>query len=105
MKAVILLGCDGRQDNGFVLCRGVNNIVLNLDKRQYSENYAQLSEYIEKVAKLFNGPCCATNIIVNALYKFYELGFLNELQYKYITLFVQMHKTCGLVLKLEKNGI
>ena len=37
MKAVILLGCDGRQDNGFIFCRGVNNVVLSLDKRQYAE--------------------------------------------------------------------
>lgn len=103
MKAVILLGCDGRQDNSFVFCRGIRNIILDLEKRQLAENFPELIEYIEKVPKLFSASCCNTNVIMNTLYKMHELGFLNETQYKYTTLFVQMHKACGLVLKIYKK--
>ena len=101
MEAVISIGCEGRQDSGFVFCRGAENIILDLDKHKYSENYSQLLEYIEKVAKLYEGPCCKQNVVMNALYKFYQLDYLSELQYKYISYFTQMHKMCGIILKVK----
>lgn len=103
MKAVILLGCEGRTDNGFIFCRGVTNIALDLEKAKYSENFPLLMEYIESVPKLFNGPCCKNNVVMNALYKFYELGYVNDTQYKYLTQFAQMHRMCGLILRIKEK--
>ena len=107
MKGVILLGCEGRQDQGFIFCRGSENIILNLGKCVYSSNYLELLEYIEKIAKLKNGPCCVHHQIMNTLYKFYQLDFLSEKQYEYINRYTDMHKICGLILKIgeDKNDV
>ncbi len=103
MKAVILLGCDGRTDNGFIFCRGAENIILDLEKHQYSENYPRLIEYLKDTIKLFDGACCKHNVVSNALYKFYELGYSNDTQYKYIINFTNFHKACGLILKIKQK--
>ncbi len=97
----VFLGCDGRTDKGFVFCVGASNMILDLALRQQSENYPQLMEYVERVARLFIKPRCEYNVIVNTVYKFFDLGYINDLQYKYITLFIQQHKACGLVLRIE----
>ena len=99
MKVVILLGCEGRQDNGFVFCRGAENIILDLEKHQNSENYPKLIDYVKNTVKLLDGPCCKYNVVSNTLYKFYEFGYTNDIQYKYIVSFINLHKACGIILK------
>lgn len=101
MKAVLTLSCEGKQMGGLVFCQGVKNTILDLEKKIYSPNYLALVEYMDKIAKLFEGPCFKNNVVSNALYKIYELEFIDEEYYKYITHFCQMHRGCVVILKLE----
>ena len=98
MKACIILKCDGRQDNGFVFCSGVSNVVLDLEKIQNTANYLDLIKYLDKVPKIFDKPCFKHHIIANAIYKIYEMGYISDEIYKYIAHFYQMHGHCGLIL-------
>lgn len=105
MKAVIILGCNGRQDNGFCFCTGVNNVLVDLEKIVHTANYKDLIRYLDKVPKIFDNSCFLSNIISNAVYKIYEMGYLSDIQYKFVSHFYDMHKRCGLVMKAEvKNG-
>lgn len=98
MKAVIILKCDGRQDNGFYYCVGVENIILDLENIEHTEKYLYLIQYLDKVAKIFDGPCLKAHVISNALFKLQEMGYISEIMYKYFAYFFEMHKRCGLVL-------
>ena len=98
MKAVVILGCDGRQDEEFHFCNGVENIVVDLEKAQLEENYLDLIKYLDKVAGVFDGICFSMNKISNSMYKMHELGFISEKQYQYVTHFYQLHQRCGLKL-------
>jgi len=101
MRAYIILECEGRQDEGFYSCSGVKNTIVDLEKERASENYIELIKYLDKVPKLFEGPCFKAHIISNAVYKMYELGYISEKMHKYIAHFYQMHKRCGLILRAE----
>lgn len=98
MKAVIILKCEGRQDDGFRFCSGVQNIILDLEKIENTEQYVGLIKYLDGVTKIFNGPCLTPHIISNALYKLYEMEYITEKMYKYFAYFYEMHKRCGLIL-------
>lgn len=101
MKAVITLGCEGYQEKGFHFCEGVENIILDLEEIQKSENYFQLIQYLDAVVKIFEGPCNNMNIITNAMYKIYTLGYLTDLQHHYIAHFYNMHRRCSLIMEAK----
>lgn len=99
MKATIILACEGRIDNGFRFCSGVENMILDLDGLEIEENYLDLIEYLDKVSGVFDRPCCKSHIITNTIYKMYELGFLSEEIYIRISDFYKFHNRCGLILR------
>jgi len=101
MKAIIILGCEGREDNNFKFCNGVENNLIDLEEISFNDNYDILMEYMDKIVKVFDSPCCKSNIISNALYKIYELNFFDDVKYKYISHFYRMHERCGLVMKAK----
>lgn len=103
MKAYVVLACEGHQDKdtGFCLCRGVENTILDLEKIERREDYLNLIKYLDRVPKLFEGTCFKTNIITNAVYKMYEMGFLDERVYQCIAYFYQRHQHCGIILYIE----
>ena len=45
MKAVVVLGCEGRQDDGFDFCNGVENIIVDLEKIESKENSGSVYHY------------------------------------------------------------
>ena len=100
MRALLILGCEGRQDKGFHFCHGVENTIVDFEKWLHKENYLDLIKYLDGVPKLFDAPCCVHNIITNAVYKVYDMGFLTEHEYDKISHFYKMHLFCGLVLKI-----
>ena len=105
MKAYIVLKCEGHQLDGFKFCAGVLNTVLDLELLEATSNYVALIKYLDGVAKLFNGPCVSANVISNALYKIYEMGYVNEKTHKYFAYWWDMHKRCGPILELVvKDG-
>lgn len=85
----------------FHMCSPIENNILDLETVRASENYKELIQYIDRVPKLFEGPCCKTNLITNAIYKIYEYGYLEERIYKLIAYFYDKHKHCGLILRLK----
>ena len=104
MKATINLACEGRQDGGFRFCNGVENVVLDLEEIEFSDDYEALLEYMDKIPKIFDNPCCSINVIGNALYKIHQFNFVNEEEYSYISHFYRMHERCGLILKCVLKG-
>lgn len=83
------------------MCPSVNNRVLDLEKIRTSEHYLEIIEYLDKVPKLFDGVCFKTNLITNAIYKIYEMGFIEQRVYDYISYFYKNHKHCGIILYIE----
>jgi hypothetical protein len=57
MKALLVLKCEGRIDDGFRMCSGVENVILDLEKIELTINYKDLIKYLDSVVKLFDGPC------------------------------------------------
>lgn len=100
MKAHIVLGCEGRQDEGFHFCSGVTNNILDLESISFTDNYLNLIKYLDGVPKLFDNPCFKTHIISNTIYKIYEMGYIDDKKYKYIAHFYEMHKRCGLMMSI-----
>jgi len=100
MRAVLILGCEGRQDKSFHFCHGVENIIVDFEKIVHKENYLELVKYLDDVPKLFDAPCCIHNIITNTVYKVYDMGFLTEAEYDRVNYFYKMHLFCGLVLRI-----
>lgn len=99
MKCIITLSCEGRQDNGFRFCSGVENIILDLDGLEVTDNYLEIIEYLDNVTGIFDSPCCKSSVITNSIYKMYELNYLNEEIYTRVTDFYRFHNRCGLILK------
>lgn len=99
MKCLITLSCEGREDNGFKFCSGVENTILDLDGLEVTENYLDLIKYLDNIPKIFDGPCCKSHIITNAIYKIYEMGYLEGEIYIRISDFYKFHNRCGLILK------
>ena len=104
MKAVIILKCEGRQDDGFRFCGGVDNIILDLEKAEQTEDYLKIINYLDKVTKIFDGPCLKPYVISNAVCKMQEMGYITEKMSKYFAYFFEMHKRCGLILEAQLKG-
>lgn len=98
MKCLVLLRCEGREDNGFRFCSGVENIIIDLDGLETTENYIDLIEYLNTVPKIFDRPCCKSHVVSNAIYKIWELGYIEDELYKRIGDFYKFHYRCGLIL-------
>ena len=104
MKAVIVLGCEGHQVNGFEFCYGVKNIILDLEAIRATENYIRLIKYLDETVKIFDASCVKSHIVSNAIYKMYELGFIDDGLYARISNFSKFHGQCGLILELEPKA-
>lgn len=98
MKALVILGCEGYQQNGFHFCHKVENVILDLEKIERTENYFDLIKYLDNVVKLFEQPCGKQHFVSNAIYKFYEMSYIGEQTHQYIAHFYEMHKRCNLIL-------
>lgn len=98
MNAEIILGCEGRQDDGFVYCNGVKNVIIDLEKLRNSSRYLELIKYLDKVVKIFDGPCVKPHVITNAIYKLHEMGYIDEDKHNRIANFYKVHRPCGLVM-------
>lgn len=101
MKATIIIGCEGYQENGFHFCNKVENVVLDLETIKNTDNYYNLIKYLDRVAKVFEGPCNKSHIISNAMYKLFEYEYINEKRHHFLAYFYDMHKRCGLIMSVE----
>lgn len=101
MNALLVLKCEGYQQNGFYLCHSVKNTILDLQDIVNSDNYYEIIQYLDNVVKIFDGLCNKYNIITNAIYKLYQLGFIDDELYQNISYFYKVHAKCSLILECE----
>lgn len=102
-SAYLVLGCYGRTENGFVLCPGTQNRILQINDSLV--NVDGVLDYLDAV-KLFDRPMLDQNAIRHLIYnlqdrfdqKFKRLWTDHE--YHLIERFMQMHKPCGMYSQL-----
>jgi len=105
MKATIRLYCEGRVDNNFIFCNGVENDIVNLNDYITKQYYLEMIEYLDKAVQLFDSPCCNINIIGSVMYRLYNWGCIGEDKYKRIIDFCNFHNRCGIILYAIPNKI
>lgn len=104
VEPYLILGCFGREEDGFVLCPSCENKILKIDDGL--DDFTSLIEFFNS-CQLFDRPSSDYNAIKNILqllegrffrgkYKLWSQKELDSIQK-----FIIMHKTCGLFLKLE----
>jgi len=102
-SAYLVLGCYGREENGFVLCPSTQNRILKLDDTLVNSD--KIIEYLDTV-NLFDRPMLSQNAIRHLVYglqdrfdqKFKRLWTDHE--YHLLERFMHMHKDCGLYAQL-----
>lgn len=98
MKAEIVLKCDGRIEDGFIFCSGVENVILDLEAAETNEKYLDLLDYLGKIVGIFHKSIIDTNIIGNVFYKMFEWEFISEKKYNNLFKLFHTHKMCGLLM-------
>lgn len=107
-KIHIILGCFGYQEDGFVFCNGIENIIFTLNKEM--PFYKDAMSYLD-TCKLFDQPNYDYNTIRNFLVRFKDkFTFVDKpiwlpRKYENYQKFVLSHKNCGLILKLNSEHI
>ena len=100
----LVLGCFGQSDDGFINCRACENRILYISSQL--ENYNEILNYFDN-CKLFDKPIFDTNAIKNIIktmqekYDQVKKRLWHEKQYRKFEKFIQVHRDCGLYLKLE----
>lgn len=103
MKIILILGCWGRNENGFVICDGVSNQILDLTDN--SGRNEDISNYLDSHFKLFDKPLYSNvhTAIWNIQEKFSIKGkpVFEKRAFSWMEEFCLMHAKCGLFLRLE----
>jgi hypothetical protein len=103
MKIVLVLGCWGRKESGFVICDGVSNQILDLTDK--TTRNIDISNYLDSHFKLFDRPIYSNvhTAIWNIQEKFSIRGkpVFGERIFRWMEEFCLMHAKCGLFLRLE----
>ena len=103
MRVVLILGCWGREVDGFVCCGGVANEILDITKN--SERNLQVAELLDKVYGLFDKPLY--NNVHTAIWtiqdKFSSTNnmIFSEKIFKFMEEFCVSHRKCGIYLRLD----
>lgn len=102
----LILGCYGREDDGFVSCSTVKNKILKLYPEL--ERGDELFEYIEWL-RLFQRPLRDYNAVRRVVFNIQEKYYQNfnpiwtKKQFRLIENFTLVHKMCGLYLELTHD--
>jgi hypothetical protein len=103
MHVVLILGCWGREVDGFVCCNGVSNEILDITKN--SERNIKMAEFFDKAYELFDKPLYSNvhTVIWTIQDKFSSSGNLvfSEKMFKFMEEFCISHKKCGIYLRLD----
>ena len=100
----IVLGCFGCQDDDFLICPGIENVIYKFNSEH--QLYSEISNYLDK-CKLYDRALLDYTSIRNFLVRFKE-SFNQptkptwlEKKYENYQKFVINHRQCGLYLKLN----
>lgn len=103
MRVILVLGCWGRTNEGFSICNGVSNAVLDLTLN--SERNVAISEYLDSHHGLFDRPLYngVHSAVFNIQEKFSLKGkpVFSTTVFRWMEEFCVMHAKCGLYLRLE----
>lgn len=108
MRLFLILGCWGREEDGFKSCSGVSNKILELTAQ--SERNRAIIDFLDDNYRLIDKPLYSN--IHTALFgiqdKFSQTGrpVFDKTYFHKLEAFCQMHKKCGLYLRflLEEEG-
>ncbi len=99
----LILGCYGRKEDGFTLCPAAENRILKVDD---SLSYIdEIWSYLESVG-LLDKPLININAVRNLIFRMQERfdqkikRLWSEKDFNTIERFMQMHKPCGLYIRL-----
>jgi len=99
----LVMGCWGRQDDGFISCPSVENRILHIHSGL--ENYDAIMDYLDSV-RLFDRPLYDNNAIRHLIYNMQD-KYLEQLRpiwnpkrYDLLEKFIVSHKSCGVYVKL-----
>lgn len=109
LSAYLVLGCNGCQQNDFILCNSIKNIILDIETID-DDKYNKIIFFLENACGLFDYKITDHNKVTNSLalmHKTFEI-FEEDILIK-IQKFMKLHKECGLYLYLIlkkdfKNG-
>ena len=105
-QLLLLLGCFGRSDNGFVSCRGCENCILKMNERIY--HYNEMMDYFD-TCRLFDKRIYEQSAIRHFLYNMQErfdqvaVGkpLWSVAEYNLYEKFVVEHRHCGCYIRLD----
>jgi hypothetical protein len=103
LDASLVLGCNGSITNGFVLCNGTQNKIVDLSNLG-EDDYLELLKFLENACGLFNSPVFDYNKCVNIvslLYKNYCV--IDQSMLFNIQNYFKMHRQCGIWIMLILN--
>jgi hypothetical protein len=102
-NAYLILGCHGREEDGFILCPSTENRILKLDESLV--DFGGVVEYLEAV-QLFDRPMLDYNALRHLIHNLQDRfdqkvrRLWTEHKYNLIERFMVMHRPCGLYAKL-----
>lgn len=103
MKILLVLGCWGREQDGFVMCGGIINRIYDLTKG--SERNVSIADYLDTNFKIFDKPIYNNvhTVLWNIQDKFSVKGdsVFKEKTFKQLEEFCILHRKCGLYLRLD----
>ncbi len=102
-RVYLILGCFGRNDNGFVTCNSIENKILEV-----SPSLERIDEFLAYIdfLQLPARPLSDYNAIRRALFKIQDKFYQNikpiwsERYFRLIENFTLIHKSCGIYLKI-----
>lgn len=96
--AYLILGCAGLHVNEMVICRGTENIVLDLG---IIETGDKLMDFLDFTCKLFDKTQADWNSIMNILKTLRNtFSLIDDKRWDTIQIWVMQHKKCGSFLRL-----
>lgn len=100
----VVLGCFGRQDDGFISCGGIQNNILVIEPKM--NNYVSIMDYLDN-CQLFDKTILEYNsirhFVLNMQDRYDQVvkKLWTEKQFRLYQKFTIDHRDCGLFLKLN----
>lgn len=97
-EAYLILGCAGLRVNDMIICRGTENIVLDLSN---IETPHKLMDFFDFTCKLFDNVESDWNKIINIIKTLRNtFNLIDDNKWDTIQIWVMQHKKCGAFLRL-----
>jgi len=103
-KALLSLGCYGRQDYGFVSCNSIENVVLEITpKFEEIKDFLFYMKSLGLMEKKLNDYNAVRKVLFNIqdrYYQNYNTAWTSD-YFRLMENFTLVHRSCGIYLKFE----